>query len=233
LIVQTLHGVTSAPPVTTLPTSNGTLTAPARVFIIQPHSLMAKALGNVLQRDPFVNVVGDATEANGIQLAKANPTLILLDGSISFEALSNAIGMCRLACSRARIGVLSEHLSAEAMQRVLSAGADGYILKDITPDELLGAVKAMAAGNLYVDPRLVGLILRKHAGIGRRDPNELSPRESDIVRLIATGLSNREISDRLGLSDKTVKNHISHIFAKLNVTARTQVVIYAMRSGLA
>jgi DNA-binding NarL/FixJ family response regulator len=157
----------------------------------------------------------------------------LLDGNISFEGLSNAIGMCRLACPRARIGVLSEHLSSEAMQRVLSAGADGYIIKDITPDELLAAVKSMAGGNLYVDPRLVGLILRKHAGIGRRDPNELSPRESDIVRLIAAGLSNREISDRLSLSDKTVKNHISHIFAKLNVTARTQVVIYAMRSGLA
>jgi DNA-binding NarL/FixJ family response regulator len=119
------------------------------------------------------------------------------------------------------------------MQRAFSAGADGYIVKDILPEELIAAVKTMSAGSLYVDPRLVGFILRRHAGVGRREPNELSRREGDVVRLIAAGLSNREISQRLGLSDKTVKNHISHIFSKLDVTARTQVVVYAIRNGLA
>jgi DNA-binding NarL/FixJ family response regulator len=204
-----------------------------RVYVVQQQILMAKALGNILAQDPAISVVGDASGVNATELAKSGATLVLLDSETSFESLSNAIGTCRLACPHARIGVLSEHLSSEVMQRAFSAGADGYVVKDITPEELVGAVKAMGSGSLYVDPRLVGLILRKHAGIGRRDPNELSPREADIVRLIASGLSNREISARLGLSDKTVKNHISHIFAKLNVTARTQVVIYAIRSGLA
>jgi len=207
--------------------------AKVNVYVVAQQALLAKALGGILGQDPAICVVGDASSVNANALAKSNATLILLDSDASFEALSNAIATCRIACPQARIGVLCEHLSNAAMQRAFSAGADGYIVKDITPDELVAAVKTMAAGNVYVDPRLVGLILRKQSGAARRDPNELSPREADIVRLIATGLTNREISARLGLSDKTVKNHISHIFAKLNVTARTQVVLYAVRSGLA
>jgi two-component system nitrate/nitrite response regulator NarL len=208
-------------------------TVHARVYVIQQQVLVAKALASVLQHDPSITVVGDGARVSADDLAKTSPNLILLDSEISFDALSNTISTCRLACPRARIGVLSEHLSPDVMQRAFSAGADGYIVKDILPEELIAALKTMIAGSLYVDPRLVGLILRKHAGIGRREPNELSRREGDVVRLVASGLSNREISQRLGLSDKTIKNHISHIFAKLDVTARTQVVAYAIRNGLA
>ncbi|MGC2633446.1 MAG: response regulator transcription factor [Candidatus Cybelea sp.] len=204
-----------------------------RVYVIQQQILMAKALGSVLQHDPSITVVGDGARVSADDLTRTSPNLILLDSETSFDALSNTIGTCRLACPRARIGVLSEHLSPDVMQRAFSAGADGYIVKDILPEELIAAVKTMSAGSLYVDPRLVGFILRRHAGVGRREPNELSRREGDVVRLIAAGLSNREISQRLGLSDKTVKNHISHIFSKLDVTARTQVVVYAIRNGLA
>ena len=206
---------------------------PIRVFVIQPQVLMAKALCNALEQHAGIRIVGDACAVDAGQLAKAQPDLILVESDASFEVLSSAIGTCRTAWPKGKIGVLSEHLSSEAMQRALSAGADGYIVTDITPAELVTAVKAMGSGSLYVDPRLVGLILRKHVGIGQRDRNELSPRETDIVRLVANGLTNREISERLGLSDKTVKNHISHIFAKLNVRTRTQVVVHAIRSGLA
>lgn len=208
-------------------------TSATRVYVVQQQTLVAKALSTILAQDPGITVVGDASHIISSELAKAAPNMILLDSGVSFDALSNTIGTCRLACPRARIGVLAEHLSSEVMQRAFSAGADGYIVKDILPEELISAVRTMSSGSLYVDPRLVGLILRRHAGIGRRESNELSRREADIVRLIASGLSNREISRRLDLSDKTVKNHISHIFAKLNVTARTQVVVYALRNGLA
>ena len=226
--MKTLAPVTEgvAPLQTSAPTS-------PRVYVVQRQVLVAKALCSVLAHDPAITVVGDGAAVDADDLARTAPNLILLDSETSFDTLSNAIGTCRLACPRARIGVLSEHLSSEVMQRAFSAGADGYIVKDILPEELISAVKTMSSGSLYVDPRLVGLILRKHAGIGRREPNELSRREADIARLIAAGLSNREISRRLGLSDKTVKNHISNIFAKLNATARTQVVVYAIRNGLA
>jgi DNA-binding NarL/FixJ family response regulator len=207
--------------------------AEIRVYVVKSQALLGKALCNVLQHDAEIVVAGDSSTVNAHQLTKARPNLILLDSDVSFETLCSAIGTCRTACPNARIGVLSEHLSAEVMQRAFSAGTDGFIVTDITPDELVSAVKSMARGSIYVDPRLVGLILRRQVGSGRRDRNELSPRETDIVRLVASGLTNREISKRLRLSDKTVKNHISHVFAKLNVTTRTQVVIYAIRSGLA
>lgn len=226
--MKALRGVATLSPVELLPRHG----AQVRIYIIGQQMLVAKALGNVLQQDDAIVVVGDATVAEASRLEKASPNLILLDSDTSFDRLADTIGTCRSACPTAKIGVLSGHLSSAVMQRAFSAGADGYIVKDITPDALIMATKAMAGGNLYVDPRMVGLILRKDGGIGRRDPSELSPRESDIVRLIAAGLSNREISTRLSLSDKTIKNHISHIFAKLNLTARTQVVIYAMRKGL-
>lgn len=204
-----------------------------RVYVIEHQLLMAKALATILQQDGSILVVGDASDASAAALTPAAPDLILVDSDPTVGRLSEIISTCRLACPAARIGVLSSHLNAEAMQRVLSAGADGYIVKDITPEALVAAVKTMAGGNLYVDPRLVGLILRKHAGIAGRDPNELSAREIDVVRLIACGMSNKDISERLIISSKTIKNHVSRIFAKLNVNARTQVVLYAMRTGLA
>src|ERR1700723_2873976 len=173
------------------PNRTGNL-ATTRMYVIQQQVLVAKALCNILQQDPNITVVGDAAAVSADELARTAPNLILLDSETSFDALSNSIGTCRLSCPRARIGVLSEHLSSEAMQRAFSAGADGYIVKDILPEELVAAVKTMSAGSLYVDPRLVGLILRRHAGIGRREPNELSRREGDVVRLLASGLSNRE-----------------------------------------
>jgi DNA-binding NarL/FixJ family response regulator len=204
-----------------------------RVFVVQQQVLMAKALCSVLEQHAGIRVAGDASAVSAAQLSKARPDLILLDSDASFEGLCAAIDICRVASPDAKIGVLSGHLSSEVMQRAFSAGADGYIVTDITPVELIAAVTAIASGTLYVDPRLVGIILRRQVGIGRRDRNQLSPRETDIVRLVASGLTNREISQRLGVSDKTVKNHISHIFAKLNVTTRTQVVVHAIRSGLA
>jgi len=130
--------------------------------------------------------------------------------------------------------VLSSHLNAEAMQRCLNAGADGYIVTDISPNELRQAVKAVASGSSYVDPRIAGGVLRRRSAMnGRVDINELSARETQIIRYIARGLSNKEISSELYLSERTVKNHISRIFSKLNVSARTQAAVYAIKSGLA
>jgi DNA-binding NarL/FixJ family response regulator len=96
---------------------------------------------------------------------------------------------------------------------------------------MLASIKAVAGGSFYADPRLSGAVLRQRAQRRDRDISELSPREIEVVRLIAQGLSNKEISQRLLLSDKTVKNHISSIFSKLHMTARTQVAIHAIRTG--
>jgi DNA-binding NarL/FixJ family response regulator len=118
------------------------------------------------------------------------------------------------------------------MQRCLACGVDGYIVKDISPGELMRACKAVARGETYFDPRVAGGLLRRLQS-ERPAEDELSLRESEIVRLIAAGLSNKEIGERLCLSEKTVKNHVSRIFSKLQITARTQAAIYAIRNGIA
>ncbi len=141
--------------------------------------------------------------------------------------------MLREQAPQAKVCVLSTHIQPEVMQRCLSAGADGYVVKDILPVELIRAVKSVAGGQAYVDPRVAGGVLkRRSGGYGRGAQNELSVRETEIIRLIARGMSNKEISGKLHLSEKTVKNHISRIFAKLNISARTQAAVHAIKTGL-
>ena len=117
------------------------------------------------------------------------------------------------------------------MQRALAAKADAYIAKDTSPATLIEIVTSVASGEFYADPRIAGAILRRRSGRVQA-PGALSSREHEIVRLIAEGMSNRQIGKQLTLSEKTVKNHVSHILAKLHVTARSGVAVYAIRNGL-
>jgi DNA-binding NarL/FixJ family response regulator len=117
------------------------------------------------------------------------------------------------------------------MQRALSAKAAAYVVKDTSPQMMIEIIHSIAQGDYYADPRLAGAMLRRRSGRSN-EPSELSGREFEIVRLIADGLSNREIGSRLSLSEKTVKNHVSHILAKLKVNARSGVAVYAVRNGI-
>ena len=108
------------------------------------------------------------------------------------------------------------------MQRALAAGAEAYLIKDISPPELISRGEVVAGGQSYVDPRVAGGLLRKRSQGGKPDIMDLSIRETEVLKLIAEGLANKQISARLNLSEKTVKNHISRIFSKLNISARTQ-----------
>jgi DNA-binding NarL/FixJ family response regulator len=117
------------------------------------------------------------------------------------------------------------------MQRALAAKADAYVAKDTSPAAFIELVHLVANGDSYADPRIAGSMLRRRAA-RPPEPSELSSREHEIARLIADGLSNRDIGKRLTLSEKTVKNHVSHILAKLKVNARSGVAVYAVRHGL-
>ena len=143
------------------------------------------------------------------------------------------IATCKEAAPTAHICILSMNLSAVIMQRCLASGAEAYIVKDISPAELLRAVKTVSEGQSYVDPRVAGgLLKRRSMNGGKPDITELSARESEVLKLIAEGLANKQISARLQLSEKTVKNHVSRIFSKLNISARTQAAVHAIRAGI-
>lgn len=204
-----------------------------RTLIIESQVLFAKALAQVLSLDPTIEVVGDADQITEMLLKSSRPSLILIDLDGRDIDLAETVRMTRTIVPNVRICALSMHLQPEVMQRCLSAGADGYLVKDVTPNEFLRAIKSVAAGESYVDPRIAGRLLRRRSVANRYpDPCDLSARETEVVRLIVAGLSNKEISAKLNLSEKTIKNHVSRIFSKFNCTARTQAAVYAIRSGL-
>jgi len=209
-------------------------TRPHRVAVIESQALFAKAICHLLSTDDEIEILGDYRNITLAPLANLRPNLLLVDMEAHAYDLAESIARCRETLPQLRVCVLSSHLNAEAMQRCLNAGADGYVVTDISPSELRQAVKAVASGSSYVDPRIAGGVLRRRSAMnGRADINELSARETQIIRYIARGLSNKEISSELFLSERTVKNHISRIFSKLNVSARTQAAVYAIKSGLA
>ena len=210
-----------------------TTTKVVRVMLIEWQTLFAKALAQALSSDDGLKVVGDARTVADVQLGTLQPDVVMIDLDGDTVDIAEAIRQCREQVPQAAVCVLSTHIQPEVMQRCLSAGAHGYVVKDILPSELIRAVKSIASGVSYVDPRVAGGLLRRRTLLnGRADFDELSPREMEIIRLIAAGLSNKSISAQLTLSEKTVKNHISRIFAKLNITARTQAAVHAIKTGM-
>lgn len=204
-----------------------------RLYVIEGQVLFGKALCQVFSLNQGLQIVGDSDTVDRAALAKANPDLILLDIDGGAVEVGEALAICRESAPNARVCVLSMRQQPEMMQCCLAAGAEGYIIKDVTPPELIRAVKIVAAGETYVDPRIAGDLLRRRSrSNGRADINELSIRETEVIRLIAEGLSNKEISARLSLSEKTIKNHVSRIFSKLNIYARTQAAVHAIKMGL-
>lgn len=208
-------------------------TVALRVAVIESQVLFAKALSGIFAEDAAFAVVGDYRTPTPALLIPHDLDLIVvdLDGQAIDVALT--IGACKEGAPRAAICVLSMHLSSEMMQRCLQSGADAYIVKDISPVELVRAIKIVAGGESYVDPRVAGGLLRRRSqNGGKPDIMQLSAREAEVLKLIAEGLANKQISARLHLSEKTVKNHVSRIFSKLNISARTQAAVHAIRAGI-
>jgi DNA-binding NarL/FixJ family response regulator len=205
-----------------------------RLYVIEPQALFAKALCQLFRAEQRFEVVGEAQEIDEVLLAKSKPDVILLDADNCEPGLIQALQRCYETVPSARICALTMQRSSEIMQRCLGTGGHGFILKDRTPAQLVSAIMAIAAGETYVDPRVAGSWLRKRANKSRSgaDLNELSSREIQVIRHIGQGLSNKEISSQLSLSEKTVKNHISRIFSKLDICARSQAAVHAYRLGL-
>lgn len=202
-----------------------------RVLIVEPRRLVVEALRHVYALDPSLSVVADSEGVDRALIAEHRPDVIVIDLDELTIPIELAIDTCESASPQSRVCVLSSQRRTRIMQRALAAKAAAYIVKDATPAAMIEIVNAVSRGDYYADPRLAGSLLRRRSGRAA-DSKELSSREFEIVRLIADGLSNREIGSRLLLSEKTVKNHVSHVLAKLKVTARSGIAVYAVRNGI-
>ncbi len=205
--------------------------APLRTFVIERQSLIAKALHLILDANPLIRVVGDATTLRLEDLQRTRPELIVFGLDNATHEVADAVNLARSINSNVRICVLSSFANPEIMQRSMACGADGFLVKDVSPSELDVAFRVMANGSSYVDPRVAGAMLRRRSANYASSLGDLTEREGEILRLIAKGLSNKEIGVKLELSEKTIKNYASRIFSKLNVVARTQAAVLAIKEG--
>jgi DNA-binding NarL/FixJ family response regulator len=212
-------------------------THPIKVAIVGTQPLFSKALCLMLASDPDMQVVSDASSVAAASLGTRRPDVVILDieqtGAQRYSMLNVAevVRECRQGAPSTYVCILSGRSEPEVMQRCFAAGANAYIMKDISEQEFAQAIKLVAKGESYVDPRLAGGMLRRQTLRQNDGLCALSPREIEVVSLIAKGLSNKAIGRRLSLSEKTVKNHISRIFSKLNISARSEAAVYAIKNG--
>jgi len=202
--------------------------AKATVLVVDDHALLRTGVANIINQDSDLSVVAEA--ANGLEAVamfeRHHPDVTLLDLRMPEMEGVEAITQIRLRDPHARVIILTTYDTDEDITRALKAGAKAYILKDISADALITCIHDVLAGKTYLAPAAAAKLAE---GVTRL---HLTPRELTALRLMADGQSNKEIASELGISDRTVKTHLGHLFEKLGVTSRTEAIKIASRRGL-
>jgi two-component system, NarL family, response regulator LiaR len=210
-----------------------------RVLIADDHAVVRPGLRTFLDLQEDLEVVGEASDGGeAVEVAEREaPDVVLMDLVMPGMDGIAAIRALRERVPGARAIALTSFGDDERVFPAVRAGAAGYLLKDVEPGELVRAIRVVHAGQSVVHPAVASRLLEELAADGAatgRAPGEvLTAREREVLRLIARGRSNKVIARELGVSEKTVKTHVSHILGKLGVTARTQAALFAVRHGLA
>jgi len=208
------------------------VTPPIRVLIVDDHAVVRRGLRAFLDLQPDVEVVGEAVDGASAEAmsARLGPAVVLMD--LVMPDTDGIATIRRLRASREKptVLVLTSFLDDVHVFAALQAGAAGYLLKDVQPDELVRAIRQVHQGESALHPKVAARLVQhtaQPAGFA-----DFTPRERDVLRLLAEGFANKEIAGRLSLSEKTVKTHVSNILQKLGVADRTQAALLAVRRGL-
>ena len=200
-----------------------------RVLIADDHPIVLQGLAALLTSETDITVVGQVRDGHeAVQMfCQHQPDVTLMDLRMpQMDGVAAITAICR-EFKNAQIVVLTTYDGDEDIYRALQAGAKGYLLKDAEPDEILAAVRAVAAGKKYIPPDVGAKLAERMAN------PELSDRENQVIRLIAAGKSNHDISTTLNISESTVKFHVNNILSKLGVNDRTQAALAALKRGFA
>jgi DNA-binding NarL/FixJ family response regulator len=212
-----------------------------RLVLCDDQEIVTEGMQLILSTVPEFEVVGVAHDgAEAVDLvAEQRPDVVLMDLRMPIMNGIQATRKIQEQYPDTRVLVLTTYDDDGWVFDAIRAGADGYLLKDTPREQIIAAIKGTAAGDTHVDPSVAGKLFRQIAQPGASTPSsdatfaeELTEREREILRLIANGLSNTDIAERLHLSKGTVQNYVSSIFTKLDVTDRTQAAIIALRHGL-
>ena len=212
------------------------------ILIVDDHAIVREGLKMVLDLEHDLEVVGQASDGGQavVMASELSPDLVLMD--VLMEG-TDGIDACRQIKSNlpdTRVLMLTSHSASEAVEAAVLAGASGYLLKNGGREELLAAIRAVVAGESLLAPSVTedvlarfGELTRREQPSGRsREDDLLTGRQKEVLALVAEGLTNREIAGRLIISDNTVRNHISHLMGKLDMTRRAQAAAYAARRGI-
>ncbi len=214
--------------------------SPIKVMIADDHALVREGIIKILSLEDDIQVVGEAgdgQEAVKIALEK-DVDIALLDVNMPY---TDGIEACRIIKKeKPRLGViaLTIHDQEEYLFEFIKAGAQAYLLKDISPGQLVKTIRGVAQGDSYIPPKLIASVFQEINRLSAKQQSsrgagtDLTPREIEVLQHVARGDSNRLIAKKLFISEKTVKNHLYRIFQKLNVEDRTQATLYALKNKI-
>jgi NarL family two-component system response regulator LiaR len=210
-----------------------------RIILADDHPLLRQSLRDVLGKQPDLEVIAEASDGEeAVKLAtKLIPDVVIMDISMPKLNGLEATRQIKEICSTIAVLVLTIHSDSEHILSILKAGAGGYLTKSVYDDEVVNAVRALVSGETVLSPSVSQQIFKyafqhidkpKISDIG----DKLSARELEILRLVAKGISNKDIAIRLGLSLRTVKGYLTDLFLKLDVGSRTEAAIVSLRKGI-
>lgn len=206
-----------------------------RIMLADDHALIRQGLIKVLSLEPTIQVVAEAENGReAIEKALKIPMdVVLMDINMPLVDGITAVREIKEVNPDLKIIALTIHDQEEYLVELIKLGVAGYVLKDVSPDELVKAIHQVVNGDSYIPPVLMGKVLKElnrlSAAVKQPDPDKLTFRELEILQELALGLSNKEIADKLFISEKTVKNHLTNIFQKCSVTDRTQAVLHGLK----
>ena len=208
-----------------------------RVVVADDHAVVREGLRGLIGSEPGMELVGEAADgAEAVLMARTlQPDIILLDMVMPRKTGLEAINEITAENPDARILVLTSFAEDDKVFPAIKAGALGYLLKDSSPQELLQAIREVSRGESSLHPTIARKLIQELSQPSDLPPaqEQLTAREVEVLRLVAKGLANQEIGDRLVISERTVRNHVSNILGKLHLANRTQAALYALREGLA
>ena len=216
---------------------NSSVTLPIRILVVDDHAIIRKGIRAVLEIVPDIEMVGEAE--NGIQALQLDrelhPDVILMDLMMPEMDGIACIRQIKDQRSAARILVLTNFAGEEMIFPAIKAGAMGYHLKDSSPETLIEAIRQVNQGVASLHPSIAKKVLDELQHVDRQPPADetLTQREVEVLRLIAQGYENKDIAEKLVISEATVRTHVSNILGKLHLASRTQAALYALREGLA
>ena len=207
------------------------------IIIADDHMMIREGLKQLLELDGTMKIIAEANDGEeclNLLNKKIHPDILLLDINMPKKNGIEVLEYIKQNKIPVKVLILTVHNEVEYLLKAVDIGIDGYLLKDSSYDELKEAIDVVISGNTYIQPSLLPALNEsmEDYALDKEKIECLTKRERDVLRLISEGCSNKKISDELTISERTVKNHISHIFRKINVEDRTQAAVFAIRNKI-